>query len=99
MTKEQPTEIIDFRATLNGALHRVPYEKGKTLLECLLIQGLEPLHSCRKGRCGSCMVKKKTGVIQVGKNKALSPRDLEAGYVLLCRSLPMSNDVWVDCDE
>ncbi len=99
MMKRQASGITDFWATLDGVEHRVPYLTGGTLLECLLNQGLEPPYSCRKGRCGSCMVKKKAGEVDVGKNKVLSRRDLEEGYVLLCRSLPMSDNVWVDCDE
>ena len=36
--------------------------------------------------------------VAMRKNDVLSKRDLEQGYVLLCQSIPLSDDVWVDCD-
>ncbi len=99
MTNESSSEIASFRATLDGAEHQVFFQPGKTLLECFLIQGLSPVFSCREGRCGSCMVKVKAGEVRMIRNNVLSPRDIEEDYVLLCQSLPMSTDVWVDCDE
>lgn len=38
------------------------------------------------------------GEVEMRKNDVLSKRDLEQGYVLLCQSIPHSDDVWVDCD-
>jgi 3-ketosteroid 9alpha-monooxygenase subunit B len=44
------------------------------------------------------MVIKLQGEVAMRKNDVLSKRDLEQGYVLLCQSIPLSDDVWVDCD-
>jgi len=53
---------------------------------------------CQEGHCGSCMVVMKTGEVEMRNNNVLSLRDLDQGYVLLCQSEPVSQDVWVDCD-
>jgi hypothetical protein len=37
--------------------------------------------------------------VSMRKNNALSPRDLERGYILLCQSEPLTADVSVDCDN
>jgi hypothetical protein len=36
--------------------------------------------------------------VEMRQNNVLSQRDLDQGYVLLCQSIPLSDDVWVDCD-
>jgi hypothetical protein len=32
------------------------------------------------------------------KNNVPSRRDIELSYVLACQRIPISDDVWVDCD-
>jgi len=59
---------------------------------------LDPAFMCQEGHCGSCMVVMKTGEVEMRNNNVLSLRDLDQGYVLLCQSEPVSQDVWVDCD-
>lgn len=59
----------------------------------LLIPGL-----CQEAHCGTCMVALLKGDVKMRKNDVLSRRDLEQGYVLLCQSIPLSGEVWVDCD-
>lgn len=94
-----PPGVTGFRATLDGTLHEVVYRAGETLLDCMLSAGLDPAFSCRDARCGSCMAVRKAGDVAMRKNKVLSRRDLDGNRVLLCQSVPMSDDVWVDCDE
>jgi len=91
-------DVAEFRATLDGKEHKVPYRQGETLLECMLANGLDPVHSCKDAHCGSCMVIRKTGKNTLRKSTVLSKRDKEKGYILLCQAIPQSDDVWVDCD-
>ena len=44
------------------------------------------------------MVVRISGKVEMRQNNVLSQRDLDQGYVLLCQSIPLSNDVSVDCD-
>ena len=91
-------EVISFRATLDGVEHEVPYLAGEVLLDCMLEADLDPAFQCQQGHCGSCMVVKNRGQVEMRNNDVLSRRDLDQGYVLLCQSIPLSADVWVDCD-
>ncbi|MDJ0779399.1 MAG: 2Fe-2S iron-sulfur cluster binding domain-containing protein [Gammaproteobacteria bacterium] len=92
------TGIASFRATLDGEECEVEYREGETLLDCMLAEGLDPAFQCMDAHCGTCMVKLVAGEIKMRKNKVLSKRDLEQDYVLLCQSIPLTDDVWVDCD-
>ena len=90
--------VAAFRATIDGEEHEVPYLAGETLLDCMLSEGLDPVHSCKDAHCGSCMVIANSGQVAMRKSTVLSKRDKERGYILLCQAVPQSDDVWVDCD-
>ena len=91
-------EITTFRATLDGEEIEVEVLPGEALLDCMLAEGLDPAFQCMEAKCGTCMVLLKQGDVSMHKDDVLSNRDREQGYVLLCQSIPLTNDVWVDCD-
>lgn len=90
--------ITHFRAILDSEEYEVAYTPGEVLLECMLAEGLDPAFQCMGGHCGTCMVVKLGGEVEMRKNDVLSQRDLEKGYILLCQSIPVTHDVCVDCD-
>jgi len=92
-------DIGSFRAILDGVEHEVVYQAGEVMLDCMLDADLDPAFQCQDGHCGTCMVVMISGEVEMRKNNVLSQRDLERGYVLLCQSEPISDDVWVNCDE
>ncbi len=92
-------DIARFRATLDGVEHEIAYTPGQVLLDCMFDADLDPAFQCREGHCGTCMVAMKSGEVKMRKNNVLSRRDIELGYVLACQSVPITDDVWVDCDE
>jgi 3-ketosteroid 9alpha-monooxygenase subunit B len=81
-----------FSLWLNGRSRTVPYEKGKTLLQCAQAAGLNPAHSCESGYCGSCMAHVGTGKVYMRTHEALSERDVARGVALLCQSFPSSTE-------
>ena len=81
-----------FSLWLNGRSRTVPYEKGKTLLQCAQAAGLNPAHSCELGYCGSCMAHVGTGKVYMRTHEALSERDVARGVALLCQSFPASTE-------
>ncbi len=91
-------DVKSFRAILDGEEYEVAYQAGEALLDCMLAEGLDPAFQCMDGHCGTCMVVRISGDVEMRKNKVLSQRDLGQGYVLLCQSIPLTGDVLVDCD-
>ena len=93
------TPINQFRLTLDGENHNVPISAGDTLLKAALAAGIDAPHSCTKGRCGTCMSWPRSGDVSMDSNRALSPNNIERGYVLACQSRPSSNTpLWLDFD-
>ncbi|MCP4472259.1 MAG: 2Fe-2S iron-sulfur cluster binding domain-containing protein [Gammaproteobacteria bacterium] len=91
--------VKSFRATLDGFDEEVAWQEGDVMLDSMLDAGLDPAFQCQDGHCGTCMVLLKGGEVKMRKNNVLSARDLERGYVLLCQSEPLTDDVSVVCDD
>lgn len=99
MTKESTTNIKSFLATLNGKEHEVPLIDGESMLVSMIAKGLQPTYQCQVGKCTSCIVKVESGKVKMENNEALSDRDIQAGYTLLCQAHPLTADVSVFCDD
>jgi len=85
---------------LDGTTHSIEYVSGRTLLECIIDAGLDAPYSCQEGRCGTCMSVLRQGQVRMRENHVLSPRDLDAGYVLACQSEPVgAAELLLDMDE
>jgi ring-1,2-phenylacetyl-CoA epoxidase subunit PaaE len=54
--------------------------------------------ACKGGVCGTCRARLTEGEVDMRRNYALEPAEVEAGYVLTCQSLPVSDVVTVDFD-
>jgi ring-1,2-phenylacetyl-CoA epoxidase subunit PaaE len=55
--------------------------------------------ACKGGVCGTCRARVTDGEVRMRRNYALEPEEIEAGYVLTCQSLPVSERVTVDYDQ
>jgi ring-1,2-phenylacetyl-CoA epoxidase subunit PaaE len=54
--------------------------------------------ACKGGVCGTCRARVTSGQVHMRRNYALEPAEVEAGYVLTCQSLPVSDALTVDFD-
>jgi ring-1,2-phenylacetyl-CoA epoxidase subunit PaaE len=54
--------------------------------------------ACKGGVCGTCRARLRSGEVRMRRNFALEQAELDAGYVLTCQSLPVSDELTVDYD-
>jgi ring-1,2-phenylacetyl-CoA epoxidase subunit PaaE len=54
--------------------------------------------ACKGGVCGTCRAKLIDGEVRMRRNFALETAEVEAGFVLTCQSLPVSQALTVDYD-
>ncbi|MDT4924431.1 MAG: ring,2-phenylacetyl-CoA epoxidase subunit PaaE [Pseudonocardiales bacterium] len=54
--------------------------------------------ACKGGVCGTCRARVTSGEVRMRRNYALEPAEVDAGYVLTCQSIPVSDRVTVDYD-
>jgi ring-1,2-phenylacetyl-CoA epoxidase subunit PaaE len=54
--------------------------------------------ACKGGVCGTCRARVIDGEVVMRRNYALEAKEVEAGYVLTCQTLPVSDAVTIDFD-
>jgi ferredoxin-NADP reductase len=84
---------------LGGKKTVVKYQPGDTLLETARRGGVRPPFSCEAGNCATCMAFLKEGSVRMRANNALTPEEVEEGWVLTCQSLPSGETVTVEYED
>ncbi|MGB0885032.1 MAG: 2Fe-2S iron-sulfur cluster-binding protein [Chitinophagales bacterium] len=73
--------------------------KGKeTILDASSKNNVDPPFACMVGACTTCRCKLNEGSVEMGDCEALTPREIEQGYILSCQAKPTSSIVSVDFD-
>ena len=54
--------------------------------------------ACKGGVCGTCRAKLVSGEAAMRRNYALEQRETDAGYILTCQAVPLSDEITVDYD-
>ena len=88
-----PNEVT---VILGGKTVVVGYQPGDTLLETARRGGLRPPFSCESGNCATCMAFLKEGSAVMRVNNALTPEEVEEGWILTCQGLPRGQAVTVE---
>ncbi|MGM9384655.1 2Fe-2S iron-sulfur cluster-binding protein [Streptomyces antibioticus] len=87
------------RAVIGGRTTAVTMAPGdRVVLDPVLRARPEVPYACRDGVCGSCRALVVSGEVTLGRQHALDPRDLAAGYTLACRARPATPDLTLDFD-
>ncbi|MDM4141974.1 MULTISPECIES: 2Fe-2S iron-sulfur cluster binding domain-containing protein [Mycobacterium] len=81
---------------LDGRRHRLGWPPGQTLVETLLDAGIAVPHSCREGRCGSCVATVAAGRVDMAPCDVLDAADLEDGLILACQARAAGVEVHVE---
>ena len=70
---------------LDGRRHHISWPRQSTLVDVMLAAGIDVPHSCREGRCGSCVCTVVSGEVDMAPNDVLEPEDRQAGLILACQ--------------
>ena len=86
------TVILDGRST--------PMSIGR---EVTILDGAQRVRpdlpfACKGGVCGTCRAKVVDGQVEMRRNFALEDHEIDAGFVLTCQSVPVTDTVTVDYD-
>jgi ring-1,2-phenylacetyl-CoA epoxidase subunit PaaE len=88
----QVTVVLDGRSTT------LALPKDETVLDSAQRVRSDLPFACKGGVCGTCRARVTDGEVEMRRNYALEPKEVEAGYVLTCQSVPVSDAVTVDFD-
>ncbi len=86
------TVVLDGRTTTTTIAADTPVLDGAQLARPDL-----PF-ACKGGVCGTCRARLVSGEVRMRRNFALEQAELDAGFVLTCQSLPVTDQLTVDYD-
>jgi len=81
---------------LKGKKNEVAYHAGDTVLETARRASLSAPSSCEAGSCATCMALIREGTATMRVNDALTPDEVEEGWVLTCQALPTSSSITIE---
>ncbi len=79
--------------SLRGQKHKVNVNKGQSLLQAMVSQGVDAPYSCEGGLCGTCRCRLTTGKVEMANNLILSQGEVNAGEVLACQSYVQTDKI------
>ena len=92
-------ETSEVTVVLNGRSTRLTLPRTVSVLDAAQkVRGDMPF-ACKGGVCGTCRAKVTDGDVTMRRNFALEDDEVEAGFVLTCQTLPVSDEVTVDFDS
>ena len=72
---------------------------GPTILDAAQEAGADLPFACKGGVCCTCKAKVLEGSVSMDLNYALTPEEVEEGYILTCQSHPTTKFVKVSFDD
>ena len=88
----EATVVLDGRSTT----HAVP--RDRPLLDSAQQHRGDLPFACKGGVCGTCRAHLVSGEVDMVRNYALEPAEVDAGFVLTCQTYPVGDAVTVDFD-
>ena len=86
------TVVLDGRTTTTAM------PRSQTLLDSAQSTRGDLPFACKGGVCGTCRAQVRAGEVDMVRNYALEPHEVDDGFVLTCQSFPVSPEVTVDFD-
>ena len=106
---EPPPELHRAEAEVSGATTEVTVvldgltttaalPREQTVLDGAQAMRADLPFACKGGVCGTCRARVTEGEVDMRRNYALEPAEVDAGFVLTCQSYPVGDAATVDFD-
>ncbi len=91
-------ETTEVTIVLDGLSTTAPLPRGSSVLDGAQSTRSDLPFACKGGVCGTCRARVTAGAVDMRRNYALEPAEVEAGFVLTCQSFPVGEAATVDFD-
>jgi ring-1,2-phenylacetyl-CoA epoxidase subunit PaaE len=99
-TRQTDGSLTTVKVISNGTTITFDMPKaGGKLLDAALAENVDLPFACKGGVCCTCRAKLLEGEVDMEVNYALEQDEVDAGYILTCQSIPLSEKVVVDYDQ
>ncbi len=86
---------IEVTIELDGKVGTTEHHPGTTILQTARQLGMTAPSSCESGNCATCMAKLVVGDATMRSNNALTPDEVDDGWILTCQAVPTTSTVRV----
>jgi ring-1,2-phenylacetyl-CoA epoxidase subunit PaaE len=97
--EEEHGPVSKVGITLDGRTTEAALPRDRSILDGAQRTRPDLPFACKGGVCGTCRARVTGGEVDMRRNFALEPAEVEAGYVLTCQSYPVSESLSVDYDS
>lgn len=87
---ENLSDAAMLEVIIDDETHTLPWPATHTLVDIMVLNGIETPYACREGKCGACTCHLAQGEVNRGRTDALEPEDIDEGYILGCQATPVS---------
>lgn len=91
-------ETTEVTLVLDGLSTTAALPRDRSVLDGAQAMRADLPFACKGGVCGTCRAKVTSGEVDMRRNYALEPAEVEAGFVLTCQSYPVGDAATVDFD-
>jgi len=91
-------ETTEVTVVLDGLTTTAALPREQSILDGAQTMRADLPFACKGGVCGTCRARVTEGAVDMRRNYALEPSEVEAGFVLTCQSHPLGDRVTVDYD-
>ena len=91
-------ETTEVTVVLDGLTTTAALPRDRTVLDGAQAMRADLPFACKGGVCGTCRAKVTAGSVDMRRNYALEPAEVDAGFVLTCQSYPVGEAATVDYD-
>ena len=88
----------DVTIVLDGLSATAALQRDQSILDAAQASRSDLPFACKGGVCGTCRAKVVDGEVEMVRNYALEPAEVEQQFVLTCQTYPVSDAVTVDFD-
>ncbi|WP_068395777.1 ferredoxin--NADP reductase [Kribbia dieselivorans] len=96
IAEENLSDAALVEVNIDGAVHELAWPATHTLVDVMVLNGIDTPYACREGKCGACTCHLGQGTVNLGQTDALEAEDIADGYILACQATPSSQSVKIE---
>jgi ring-1,2-phenylacetyl-CoA epoxidase subunit PaaE len=96
--RQPTTDTTAVTIMLDGRESQFEMVRDERVLDAALRVRPELPYACKGGVCSTCRAKVVDGEVEMARNFALQPDEMDQGYILTCQSTPLTPKLTVDYD-
>jgi len=96
INQENLSDAALAEVNIDDQVHQLAWPATHTLVDVMVLNGIDTPYACREGKCGACTCRLAEGQVDRGRTDALEPEDIADGYILGCQAKPASKTVKVE---